>query len=210
MVEKREYDEMPDRKFLFKRGGVWTIRFRLPKRFGGGLFQRSLGTGDITTARKWRDMYVAPFLAGENLFDATQALLDHAIQQGLTQDKRFEHFQQGRSIQSDTEGEAATLRALVNRYLAHVGQGDLTPATLQSYNSRLTGFLGIVGEDRMAESIQKADITAYRDRLLKLPVNWMRLKELPPPTQQVSPRLPITSVAGQSSSTSWSTMRESR
>ncbi len=48
---------MADRKYLYRRSGVWHIRLRLPERFGGGLFQRSLGTGDVTTARKFRDLY---------------------------------------------------------------------------------------------------------------------------------------------------------
>ena len=52
MARKREHDEMADRKYLLNRGGVWYVRFRLPERLGGGIFMRSLGTGDITTARK--------------------------------------------------------------------------------------------------------------------------------------------------------------
>ncbi len=33
---------MADTKYLFERGGVWNVGFRLPERSGGGIFQRSL------------------------------------------------------------------------------------------------------------------------------------------------------------------------
>lgn len=183
MARKREHDEMADRKYLLKRGGVWYARFRLPERLGGGIFLRSLGTGDITTARRWRDLYVMPFLAAEDQYEATVALIDKAAQLGAAQDKRFKKLQLGRVSNGEAEFDALTLGALVERYLAHVRQGDLTPATIQAYTSHLGGFLRIVGENRTAESIQKADISAYRDRLLMLPVNWMRLKEPSPPGQ---------------------------
>lgn len=181
MVRKREHDDMADRKYLLKRGGVWYVRFRLPVRLGGGIFLRSLGTGDITAARKYRDLHIMPFLAAEDQYSATAALIEKAAQLGAAQDKRFKNLQAGRLSDDAGDSNGLTLRALVDRYLAHVQQGDLTPATIQAYNSHLGGFLRLVGGDRPAESIQKHDVTGYRDQLLKIPVNWMRLKELPPP-----------------------------
>jgi integrase len=182
MVRKREHDEM-DRKYLYRRSGAWHVRFRLPERFGGGLFQRSLGTSDITTARRFRDLYVMPFLAGEDLLDAVNTLLQKTIQLGQDQDMRFERLNSALEPDADDDEAKPSLRELVDRYMAYVQRGQVTPATLQSYSSHLEGFLRIVGEDRSAQTVTKQDITAYRDRLLALPLNWMRLTELPPPGQ---------------------------
>ena len=137
MVRKREHDEMADRKYLLKRGGAWYIRFRLPERHGGGIFLRSLGTGDITSARKYRDLYVMPFLAGEDQYTATVALIEKAAQLGAAQDQRFKQLQSGRLADTTYEHDAFSLRNLVDSYLAHVRQGDLTPATIQAYASHL-------------------------------------------------------------------------
>lgn len=76
-----------------------------------------------------------------------------------------------------------TLQNLVNQYLAHVEKGEISTSTCQAYSSILTGFLRIVGPDRPAVSITKQDISAYRDKLLALPVNWLRLQEVPPKSQ---------------------------
>lgn len=193
MVSRREHDDM-DKKYLFKRNGVWNTRFRLPEKYGGGLFQRSLGTSDITTARKFRDMYVMPFLAGNDLHDAVTALIEKAAELGIDQDKRFEAIKARITGAIETGDKSKSLRHLVGRYLAHVQKGDITPATLQSYTSNLEGFLKIVGEDRSAQSIEKIDITAFRDELLSLPVNWMRLKEIPP-TEKIKKTVSLCQVS---------------
>jgi integrase len=174
---------MADRKYLYRRGGVWHIRLRQPKRFGGGLLQRSLGTGDVTTARKFRDLFVMPFVAAEDLYEATQSLVAKAVQLGQEQDKRFDNLKAAFDPDGGDEEGRPTLRALVDQYIAHVKSGQITATTLQACASHLEGFLGIVGEDRPTQSITKQDIAAYRDRLLQLPLNWMRLSELPPPDQ---------------------------
>lgn len=181
MVNKRALGDMADRKHLLKRGRVWYVRFRIPKRLGGGIFLRSLGTGDLTAARRWRDLHVMPFLAAEDQYEATVALIEKAARLGVAQDKRFTQLQRCRAPEVEDDANSLTLRGLVEHYLAHVSKGDLTPATIQSYTGHLGGFLRIVGEGRAAESIQKANVIAYQDRLLTLPVNWMRLKELPQP-----------------------------
>ena len=103
---------MADRKYLLKRGGVWSVRFRLPARLGGGIFLRSLGTGDITAARKYRDLHIMPFLAGEDQFAATEALIEKAAQLGAAQDQRFKNLQAGRLSDDRGETDTLTLRTL--------------------------------------------------------------------------------------------------
>jgi len=180
MKRKRGQSEMADTKYLFKRGGVWAIRFRLPDRFAREkVFQRSLGTGDITAARKFRDLHVMPFLAGEDLYTATSALVDKAIRLRIEQDQRFGKLKGLLLPGAEPDSGALSLRALAGAYLAFVRKGKITPSTVQAYNSHLEGFLRLVGEQALANKITKREITAYRDRLLSLPLNWLRLKELP-------------------------------
>ena len=76
---------MAGRQYLLKRGGVWYALFRLPERLGGGAFLRSRGTGDITVARRRRDLIVMPFLAGEEMYESAIALHDNAGQLGSSQ-----------------------------------------------------------------------------------------------------------------------------
>ena len=86
--------EMADKKFLLKRGGVWNVRFRLPDRYGGGFFQRSLGTGDITTARRFRDLYVAPFLRDDEEYAAIRDLVEKAVRVRAAEDKKYDRLLQ--------------------------------------------------------------------------------------------------------------------
>lgn len=182
MVRYSEHD-MADRKFLFKRGGVWNVRFRLPDRYGGGFFQRSLGTGDITTARRFRDLYVAPFLRDDEEYVAIKDLVEKAIRVRATEDKKYDRLLRALSGGEEPEAEVESLRTLVDKYLAHIARGDISPATLQAYTSHLEGFLRVVGEERAATSIEKQDLVVFRDKLLSLPVNWMRLQHIPPANQ---------------------------
>ncbi len=174
---------MADKRFLFKRGGVWNVRFRLPDRYGGGIFQRSLGSGDITTAKRFRDLYVAPFLRDDEEYSAIKDLVEKAVRVRAAEDRKYDRLLRVFSGAEDTGEQAESLRALVDKYLSHVARGDISPATLQAYTSHLEGFLRVVGEERAAASIEKQDLVVFRDKLLSLPVNWIRLRHIPPANQ---------------------------
>ncbi len=135
MKRKRGQSEMADTKYLFKRGGVWAIRFRLPDRFAREkVFQRSLSTGDITAARKFRDLHVMPFLAGEDLYTATSALVDKAIRLRIAQDQRFGKLKGLLLPGSEPDAGALSLRALAGvLFTSHAFASERTTSFAPPY-----------------------------------------------------------------------------
>ncbi len=132
-----------------------------------------------------------PFVAGEYLFDAANSLLQKAIQLGGEQDKQFERLKSALAPSDQETSAGPFLRDLADRYMAHIQRGLVAPATLQAYSSYLEGFLKIIGEDRPARSITKQDLTAFRDKLLKSPVNWKRRKKDPRPGETIKTVSPV-------------------
>ena len=169
---------MPDQKYLYKRNQVYYARFRLPKKYGGGYFFKSLKTTNLPQARALRDLLVMPFLSRESLIDTAASLLRITHQGQSAQYKAFRDLTDPSFPlpPPTTENQRLTLAEIAEKYLAFNQSSDLTIGSTHKYRSIIDGFLAIVGGEKFVEEIGKQEIVNYRDALAALPSNWMTRK----------------------------------
>ena len=183
---------MNDNKYLQQRGNTWYLRIRKPPKAWGlpGEFIHTLKTSNVIEARKVRDMYLIPILAETKGLEMAETILkliagaDEQIKQKLQNLGAF----LGDDSQDITVSQAFDL------FITFKKRVKSKDSTLEVYETCKKSLLSSLTHDKFIDDITTRDITDWRNMLLDMPNNWMKIEN---PEESTAPKLSSTTINNQ-------------
>lgn len=181
-----------DNKYLQQRGHCWYIRIAKPPKVWGlpGEFIHTLRTSNLTEARKIRDMYLTPILAETKGFEMVETILK--LIAGA--DERIkEKLQNLGELLGDDENDL-TISQAFKKFIDYKKRTGAMNSTLEKYETTLKSLLKIIKFDKHLSDLTTRDITNWRDTLLDMPSNWMKIQD---PQKSDAPKMSNTTINNQ-------------
>lgn len=165
---------MNDNKYLQQRGNTWYLRIRKPPKAWGlpGEFIHTLKTSNVIEARKVRDMYLIPILAETKGLEMAETILKLIAGADEKIKQRLQNF--GEYLGDDTT--ELTIIQLFEKFIQHKKKLNLKPASLGSLESTKNVLQKVIDFDKPVSDFKIRDVTDFRDSLLDLPAQWMKMK----------------------------------
>ncbi|MCM8528227.1 MAG: site-specific integrase [Lentisphaeraceae bacterium] len=178
-----------DTKYLQKRGNAWYIRIKNPPKCWGlpGEFVHTLRTPNISEARKVRDLYLMPILAESKGLEMAERILkliagaDDGIKEKLQN--------LGEYLGDDSAD--LTISQIFQKFTTYKTRTGTKPSTVEKYTGTLKALLQIIDYDKPMANVSTRDITNWRDTLLEMPSNWMKVQD---PSKSKAPKMSNTTI----------------
>lgn len=164
-----------DTKYLQKRGNSWYIRIRKPPKIWGlpGEFIHTLRTSSLTEARRIRDIYLTPIMAETKGLEMAESILK--LISGA--DDQIKEKLQALGEYLGDDAIDITVSQAFQKFTTYKRSTGTKDTTLEKYDVTLKAFLKIVEFDKPMSDVTTRDITNWRDTLLTMPSNWMKVKD---------------------------------
>ena len=171
-----------DMKHLVERNGYYGINCRIPKNSGiyipGNQLRLSLRTQSHAVAKRIRDRTIVPLMAEASRHAALVELVRQLCESSeesrrliakLAADAGVEQIAGIRSMVFD----AVPLKDLFSRYLDYLKNGDSkSHGTYVKQKGTVKVWIEMLGPDRDAQTVTRADVIKARDELQKMPRNY--------------------------------------
>ena len=163
-----------DNKYLQKRGNAWYIRIKNPPKCWGlpGEFIHTLRTPNIVEARKIRDLYLMPILAESKGLEMAERILKIIAGADDSIKERLQAF--GEYLGDDST--ELTILQLLEKFIKHKKKLKLKATSLGSLESTKNVLQKLLPYDKPVSEFKIRDVTDFRDSLLELPAQWMKIK----------------------------------
>ena len=197
MRQKHDTDINPgeamaiDTKYLHLRDGNWHFDFKVPAKFkqlfSTDRLRGSLNTSDLKQARHLRDKFLVPVLTAITIKELLENFMN-AINKSQLEIGDFSSELNAFLKRGDIE-HRITLKELCGRFTKAYSAGRFAEGSKTKLDSSLRTICHVLGGDTVAEQIDRKSVTAFRDTLLAMPVNWQSRKSAEAAgTRKLSPK----------------------
>jgi integrase len=180
-----------DTKYLHLRDGRWHFDYKVPAKFkqliNTDRLRGSLNTTDLKQARHLRDKYLVPVLTAKTIKELLENFMN-AINKSQLEVGDFSSELKAFLKRGDVE-HRITLKDLCVRFSKNYSTGRFAEGSRTKLASSIHSICHVLGANTVADLIDRKMVTAFRDTLLAMAVNWQSRKSAEAAgTRKLSPK----------------------